>query len=166
MQRQRHSQPRRWLYIGVSFLAGAIITLILISGKRETGVSWQDLKKQREVLSQQSLTKEHGKDVAVGKKDKLLAVLGVQVSFTSSCRIYCWLSSDIALIRNMYVQTGFQKADAPQAYNYRMRRDALRATWFPESQNAADLYVSFPGFACLISLWPCMYHVVSADTSD
>lgn len=79
MLRQRQSHARPWLYICGSFIAGAVIAYILISGKRDHDLSWQDLNKQREVLSQQSLTKGQAQNVELGDKKKLLAVLGVQV---------------------------------------------------------------------------------------
>ena len=41
-------------------------------------MSWHELNKQREVLSQQSLTSGHGESITTGKK-RLAAVLGVQV---------------------------------------------------------------------------------------
>ena len=79
MLRQRQSQSRPWLYIGASFLAGAMIAYILLSDRRNKDLSWQDLDRQREVLSQQSLTSGHGEDVSVGEKKRVMAVVGVQV---------------------------------------------------------------------------------------
>ncbi len=79
MLRQRQSQSRPWLYIGVSFLAGACIAYFLISGRRDKDLSWQELDKRREVLNQQSLTGRHGEDAMAGEKKRIMAVVGVQV---------------------------------------------------------------------------------------
>lgn len=81
MLRQRQSQTRPWLYIGVSFLAGAIIAYVLLSGRRDKDLSWQDLDRQREVLSQQSLIGGQGEDTLIGDKKRVMAVVGVQVIF-------------------------------------------------------------------------------------
>ena len=90
MLRQRQSQSRPWLYIGASFLGGAIIAYILLSGRRDKDLSWQDLDRQREVLSQQSLTSGHGDDTLIGQKKRVMAVIGVQVILQPQA--FIWIS--------------------------------------------------------------------------
>lgn len=142
MLRPRHSASRPWAYIVGSFIAGAIIAYLLIPAGRDRGLSWQELSKQRELISQQSLTKGSIDYVSKGARKKLAAVIGVQVLPTASIRlkIIGWLPNSAFILSEM--QSGFQRANAPQAYNYQMRREALRKTWFPESQAAADEYVN------------------------
>ncbi|KAK9803488.1 hypothetical protein WJX73_007726 [Symbiochloris irregularis] len=43
------------------------------------------------------------------------------------------------------VQTGFSRPDATTQYNYDLRRQALRSTWFPASQQALDRYFQDTG---------------------
>ena len=84
MLRQRQSQSRPWVYIGASFIAGAILAYFLLSGRRDKHLSWQELDRRREVLSQQSLTSGHGDDALTGEKKRVMAVVGVQVSITKT----------------------------------------------------------------------------------
>lgn len=79
MLRQRHSSQRPWLYIFASFVAGAIIAYFLISRKGDKVLSWQELDKKREALSQQSLISGAGEDIVGGGRKRVMAVVGVQV---------------------------------------------------------------------------------------
>ena len=64
---------------------------------------------------------------------ELLAFIGVQVLLHGVFWFpVCWLS-----VHSVALQTGFTTSTEAK-YNYKARREALRRTWFPDSQEGLD----------------------------
>ena len=86
MIRHRQPSPRLWVYVAAAFLAGVFFSrLLLPSGSKPVGVSWQELEKKRVEHQQMANLDEGQKGIAGtgGHKKRLRAVIGVQVSFLS-----------------------------------------------------------------------------------
>ena len=66
MLRHRQPSPRLWVYVAAAFLAGVFFShLLLPSGSKPTGVSWQELEKRR-VENQQMANLDEGQKGIAG----------------------------------------------------------------------------------------------------